>query len=63
MYSAERLPPNSLSGEESLLGLLLMNSESLPIIVQSLEVSDFYSPAHQKIYAEIKKLNKKKQAS
>jgi replicative DNA helicase len=59
MYSAERLPPNSLSGEESLLGLLLMNSESLPIIVQSLEVSDFYSPAHQKIYAEIKKLNKK----
>ena len=59
MYTAERVPPNSMSGEESLLGLLLMNSESLPDILQALDVSDFYSPAHQKIYGEIKKLNKK----
>jgi len=59
MYTSEKLPPNCLSGEESLLGLLLMNAESLPSIIQELDVSDFYSPAHQKIYAEIKKLNKK----
>jgi replicative DNA helicase len=59
MYTSEKLPPNCLSGEESLLGLLLMNAESFPSIIQELDVSDFYSPAHQKIYTEIKKLNKK----
>ena len=59
MTTQGKLPPNSLSGEESLLGLLLMNSDSLLAILQELDVSDFYSPAHQKIYEAIKQLHKK----
>ena len=60
MTTQGKLPPNSLSGEESLIGLLLMNSESLVNILQELDTSDFYSPAHQKIYEAIKQLHKKK---
>lgn len=59
MYTSDRLPPNSLSGEEHLLGLLLMNAESLPDILPALDTSDFYSPAHQKIYSQIQDLHKK----
>jgi replicative DNA helicase len=57
MTTQGQLPPNSLSGEEGLLGLLLMNSDNLLAIIQELNVSDFYSPAHQKIYAAIKRLH------
>ena len=59
MTTQGKLPPNSLSGEESLLGLLLMNSENLLGILQELDVSDFYSPAHQKIFEAIKQLHRK----
>jgi replicative DNA helicase len=59
MTTQGKLPPNSLSGEESLLGLLLMNSDNLLEILQELDVSDFYSPAHQKIFEAIKQLHRK----
>ena len=59
MTTQGKLPPNSISGEESLLGLLLMNSDHLLGILQELDVSDFYSPAHQKIFDAIKQLHKK----
>lgn len=59
MTTQGKLPPNSLSGEESLLGLLLMNSDNLTTIAEELAVSDFYSPAHQKIFEAIKRLYKK----
>ena len=59
MTTQGKLPPNSISGEESLLGLLLMNSDHLLDILQELDVSDFYSPAHQKIFDAIKQLHKK----
>lgn len=59
MTTQGMLPPNSLSGEEGLLGLLLMNSNNLVEILQELDVSDFYSPAHQKIFEAIKQLNRK----
>jgi replicative DNA helicase len=55
----ERVPPNSMSGEESLLGVLLMDSPALPEVVQSLEPSDFYVPSHQKIFNAIADLHKK----
>jgi replicative DNA helicase len=57
MTTQGMLPPNSLSGEEGLLGLLLMNSNNLVEILQELDVSDFYSPAHQKIFEALEELN------
>ena len=59
MTTQGKLPPNSLSGEEGLLGLLLMNSDNLLAILQELDTSDFYSPAHQKIFEAIRQLHKK----
>ena len=59
MTSQGKLPPNSLSGEESLLGTILMNNDNTPTILQELDTSDFYSPAHQKIYEAVKRLHKK----
>jgi replicative DNA helicase len=55
----DRLPPNSISGEESLLGVLLMGSPVLTEVVQALEPSDFYVPSHQKIFSAIKELHRK----
>jgi replicative DNA helicase len=55
----DRLPPNSISGEESLLGVLLMDSPALAEVVQALEPSDFYVPSHQKVYSAIADLHKK----
>ncbi len=59
VYMTTQLPPSTLPGEESLLGLLLMNSDSLVAVLEELDTSDFYSPAHQKIYEAIKRLHKK----
>ena len=55
----DKIPPSSLSGEESLLGVMIMGSLYLPEIIQSLESSDFYAPSHQKIFGAISELHRK----
>lgn len=45
-----RVPPQNLDAEESLLGGLLVDSESMNKIVDIISPDDFYREAHTKIY-------------
>lgn len=55
----DKIPPSSLSGEEGLLGVMLMDSPYLSEIIQSLDPSDFYAPSHQKIFGAMSELHRK----
>ncbi len=52
----ERVPPNSLEAEESLLACLLIDKDAIIKVVDSLLPQDFYKGAHQTIYESIKEL-------
>lgn len=46
----EKLPPQSIEAERSLLGCLLIDKEAIIKVVDFLKPEDFYRPAHQAIY-------------
>ena len=54
--SGDRLPPQNLEAERSMLGSILLNNEPLHDIVMFLRAEDFYRDAHQVIYASIRDL-------
>jgi replicative DNA helicase len=54
--SGDRLPPQNLEAERSVLGSILLNNEPLHDIVMFLRAEDFYRDAHQVIYASIRDL-------
>lgn len=56
-----RIPPQNLEAEQSILGGLMLDREALDQIGDVVEISDFYKPAHQKIYEAIKELHTKNQ--
>ena len=43
----DRLPPQNLEAERSVLGSILLDNDVLHEIVPILEVADFYRDAHQ----------------
>ena len=45
-----RIPPQDIDAEKSLLGAILISSDSFPEILEILKANDFYDTAHQKIY-------------
>lgn len=49
--SLERLPPQSLDGEQAVLGALLVSGDGISRVVDILEPDYFYRKAHQVIYA------------
>jgi len=51
-----KLPPNSVEAEQSVLGGLLLENESLDKIADILNQSDFYRHDHRLIYTHIAKL-------
>lgn len=51
--SLHRLPPQNLEAEQSVLGGILLNNPSLNSVLEILEVGDFYSEAHRKIFAAV----------
>ncbi|MEK7554987.1 MAG: replicative DNA helicase [Patescibacteria group bacterium] len=51
-----KLPPQNLEAEESVLGALMIDKDSIVKIVDNLTAEDFYKPAHGKIYEAIIKL-------
>jgi replicative DNA helicase len=53
---AERLPPQNIEAEQSLLGSILLDNEVLHDIIPFLRVEDFYRDAHQSIYAAIREM-------
>ncbi len=46
----ERVPPHNLEAEESVLGSMMLSSEAIAEVIETVEPEDFYRSAHQKIY-------------
>lgn len=53
---ANRVPPQSLEAEQSLLGSLLLDPSSWDEVGDQLDPADFYKPAHQLLFKSIRDL-------
>ncbi|WP_344922644.1 DnaB-like helicase N-terminal domain-containing protein, partial [Plantactinospora mayteni] len=49
----ERLPPQDLAAEQSVLGGMLLSKDAIADVVEVLRGRDFYKPAHETIYEAI----------
>jgi replicative DNA helicase len=47
----DRLPPQSLEAEQSVLGAVLLDNAVLPKVIEVLQPEDFYRGAHRRLYA------------
>lgn len=54
--SLQKLPPQSIEAEESILSTILLDNSTLLDILEILVPEDFYRTAHQKIFAAISEL-------
>ena len=50
---AERVPPQNLDAEMSVLGAMLLEESAISETVELLDSDSFYKGAHQKIFAAI----------
>lgn len=50
---ADKLPPQNLEAEKSLLGSILLDSDALIKVGDTLDAEDFYDQKHQQIYSAI----------
>lgn len=57
--SSIRIPPQNLEAEQSILGGLMLSQDAFDLIADKIDATDFYSPAHQKIYTSIRDLHTK----
>ncbi len=55
----EKLPPQNIEAEESVLGALIIDNNAIVKVADILFTEDFYLPKHQKIYEAILDLYKK----
>ena len=51
--SANRLPPQNIEAEQSILGSLMLSKEAIIKIADLVKPKDFYHPAHETIYETI----------
>ena len=51
--SDERLPPQDVAAEQSVLGSMLLSKDAIADVVEALRGVDFYRPAHESIYEAI----------
>jgi replicative DNA helicase len=49
----ERVPPQDLDAEQSVLGGMLLSKDAIADVVEVIKGSDFYRPAHETIYTAI----------
>jgi replicative DNA helicase len=52
----ERIPPQSIEAEQSVLGAILQNNEALHVAMEMLKEEYFYLPKHRRIFSSIRKL-------
>ena len=52
----EKIPPQNLEAEQSLLSCLLIDKDAIMKIADSITENDFYKEAHRLIYAAIREL-------
>ena len=58
---AERIPPQNLEAEKTVLGSLMLDEQAFDLIQSSLRAEDFYKTAHRMIFEIIVQLNAKSQ--
>jgi len=58
-----RLPPQNLDAEKSVLGGLMLEQDAFDEVSELLIEDDFYRPAHRKIYAAIRELHRREMPS
>ena len=51
--SIDRLPPQSIEAEQSVLGALLIDRDAVIEVAEFLRPDDFYRPAHGQVYAAV----------
>ena len=56
-----KLPPQNIEAEQSVLGALMLDNNSIINVADILKADDFYKPAHGKIYETILKLYDKRE--
>ena len=54
-----RLPPQSIDAEKSILGGLMLEQDAWDDVSELLADEDFYKPSHKKIYAAIRELRRR----
>jgi replicative DNA helicase len=55
----DRLPPQNIEAEQSVLGAILLENEALPAALEILTPDDFYRDSHKKIFQAMLELYKK----
>lgn len=58
---SQKLPPQNIEAEFSVLGGLMLESEAYDQVADLISAADFYKPAHQTIYRTIAELHQKAQ--
>ena len=61
--SLHRLPPQNLEAEQSILGGILLDNQSMNAALEILSPGDFYSEAHRKIFKAILQLSDRNEPS
>ena len=49
----ERVPPNNVEAEESVIGSMMLSGEAIAAVVEIVKAPDFYRPAHQRIFEAV----------
>jgi len=58
----QREPPHSLDAEVSVLGSMILNNETVDVVIPLLKAESFFSPAHQTIFDAIVALHERDRA-
>lgn len=49
----DRVPPNDIAAEQSVLGAMLLSKDAIADVVETMRAGDFYRPSHQTVYETI----------
>ncbi len=60
--AVDRLPPQNLEAEQSVLGAILLENEALPKALEIIEPDDFYRESHRKIFLAMIELFERNEA-
>jgi len=52
-YSLHKIPPQNIEAEQSILGGILLDNLAINNVLELLDVTDYYSEAHRKIFSAI----------
>ncbi len=55
----DRLPPQNIEAEQSVLGAILLENESISTVIENLNPDDFYKDSHKKIFVAMLDLYEK----